>query len=161
MSTTTTPLHPKSRKVEQLKRKELREKRLKKNELRKKKELSPDVERALYIKSKLELDRDQYSSNEVCDWLEIYLKRFDEELFEIQEYNKKYSSNSKGNREEILLHLKQEEMENFTTSGLLCPDITKKINTEKLRRWNGEYKFLHNVPLRKFKNEKLLQQIST
>jgi hypothetical protein len=46
------------------------------------------------------------------------MKRFDEELLAIQELHKQYKQRTKAAREDIILKVKKEEWESFTTIGI-------------------------------------------
>jgi hypothetical protein len=88
-------------------------------------------------------------------------------LKEIEDLHKKYPNRPKAAREAIILKVQKEEIDTFTQFGLSTqsqvhrslmscigvPDVTRKANTEKLRKWNGDYKFLNNVPMKAFKPE--------
>ena len=90
------------------------------------------------------------------------MKRFDEELSEIQEFHKQYKQRPKAKREDLILKIKKDEFEAFTTTGLrnqpfltfpnflVAPDLTKKKNVSKFVEWDGGVKHMSDFQTKKF-----------
>ena len=62
-------------------------------------------------------EKTSWSHEEMFGLVDKYLKRFDEELKEIEELHEKYNSKPKALKEETILKLKQAERDLFDNAG--------------------------------------------
>jgi len=92
----------------------------------------------------------------IGELIETYLSRFNDELELIR--SKSYSNNRRhAGREDEIRHMIEDETRQYNGCGIEVPDLLQEEHLEKLREWNGELRFLNNLPLTRFSRSQLSQ----
>ncbi|KAF4525261.1 hypothetical protein B566_EDAN012796 [Ephemera danica] len=152
-------LHPNSRKTAQIAKKNVKANAREKTKLLHQVKVNLLGEKILWFKEHLLPDIDKYTGQQTIDLIELYLKRFDEELEQIalkhsigQRKGRQHAS-----REDIIRLTLTQEREEFHTCGIECPDVMNTAQLTMLRKWGGELRYLQKFKLKRF-SKKVLQQ---
>jgi len=138
-------MNPRSQKVKQMMKQKLKEKRKSSENRRfKTKEKWIDVKKMLWFQERLE-GKSVFTKEEVCALIDLYLTRYDEELQDLVESKRNPS------RQNIIIEVKQQEMDEYLTKGFPAPDLTKPKNVTFFRTWNGEQKYVDQIKLMNYK----------
>ena len=146
--TTSSIVHPESRKAKQLIR--TAQKSEKKNERKKLKTKAkmPLVEKISLFQKKLlsEMDKASFTYEDATNWIKEYLSRFDSEIEDLEKNNKKVT------RLRDLKMLREEEAETFRTLGYEIPEIRNRRNVRQLREWNKSPNNIEQIELFSYKD---------
>eukprot|EP00923_Selenidium_pygospionis_P023362 GHVN01040700.1.p1 GENE.GHVN01040700.1~~GHVN01040700.1.p1 ORF type:complete len:149 (+),score=14.74 GHVN01040700.1:2-448(+) len=131
--------NPKSRKIKELKRKEMRkEKLLKAQRSFKKNKMDPVADRMtwiqLYIPGYLEeIGRSTLQKEDITEIFYRYIARNDDEIHENEQNGKRESLRLKNMR--LVREIERKEL----LSGLLLPDLTDEKIFALFQQWDGDY----------------------
>ncbi|XP_060076660.1 translation machinery-associated protein 16-like [Ylistrum balloti] len=144
------PIHPNSRKAQQLTRKASRDQRLGvKNLNTQRTELLAD--RLMWFQQNVDLEKKCLKKSELASLCKKYLSRFEDELDQIDIVQ--HIGNRQGRqhaaREAAISMTLNKEKDEFASNGLELPDLVNAKNFEYFKQWNGEIKYLQNIKLRK------------
>ncbi|XP_033740684.1 translation machinery-associated protein 16-like [Pecten maximus] len=144
------PIHPNSRKAQQLSRKASRDQRLgMKNLNTQRTELLAD--RFMWFQQNANLEEKSLKKSELASLCKKYLSRFEDELDQIdiiQNIGNRQGRQHASREAAISLTLDKEKKE-FESNGLELPDLINAKNFDYFKKWNGEVKYLQNIKLRK------------
>ncbi|XP_069124281.1 translation machinery-associated protein 16-like [Argopecten irradians] len=144
------PIHPNSRKAQQLTRKASRDQRLgAKNLNTQRTELLAD--RLVWFQQNVDVEKKCLKKCELASLCKKYLSRFEDELDQIdiiQNIGNRQGRQHASREAAISLTLAKEK-EEFASNGLELPDLVNAKNFEYFKQWNGEIKYLQNIKLRK------------
>ncbi|XP_069110218.1 translation machinery-associated protein 16-like [Argopecten irradians] len=144
------PIHPNSRKAQQLTRKASRDQRLgAKNLNTQRTELLAD--RLVWFQQNVDVEKKCLKKCELASLCKKYLARFEDELDQIdiiQNIGNRQRRQHASREAAISLTLAKEK-EEFASNGLELPDLVNAKNFEYFKQWNGEIKYLQNIKLRK------------
>ncbi|KAI9263232.1 hypothetical protein BDA99DRAFT_509653 [Phascolomyces articulosus] len=130
-------VHPYSRKARQLTRVHLRNHKLA-NKKEGRTTGNAKVERWLWFRFALDESQPCATKEQVHELIDMYLKRYDEELKQLeQERKKKGGHRKKVPRHDILTALKSSEESEYA-SGFELPDLLVEKNVRMLREWDGD-----------------------
>ncbi|XP_065179215.1 translation machinery-associated protein 16-like [Sycon ciliatum] len=144
-------VHPNSRKASQISRHEAHRDRVQKNK-------SKAAKGMQQLRTVLEwfherCTAESYSQDDVCDLIEEYISRFDDELEEIR-----LASTLKGrqvrphaSREDALRMVREKELALLTTGGFDAPDLTDAKNLALFRAWDQKVDHIPTFKMRKFR----------
>ncbi|XP_033114177.1 translation machinery-associated protein 16-like [Anneissia japonica] len=144
-------VHPNSRKASKLGAKVLRKHRIERVHEETNLKRGALIEKLLWFQEQLDSDKTFYSRKELCEIIEKYLRRFDEELEQIDIIKslKHRKGRQHASREDVILATLAREKEAYTTSGLEVPDVLSVHGCEIFRAWNGEARYLQTLKLTK------------
>ncbi|KAJ9579975.1 hypothetical protein L9F63_004358 [Diploptera punctata] len=156
-------LHPKSRKVQQLSKRNHRKLKVEKLQWAHQVKQNLTGEKFLWFRDHLEPDIIQYTPELTIEIIELYLSRFNEELEQIK---LKHSIGNRknrqhANREDIIRLTILQEEEEFATCGLEMPDLLDIVQLDMLRKWEGELRLLQNFKLKRYNRKQLLHLASS
>eukprot|EP00741_Cyanophora_paradoxa_P002571 tig00000605_g2494.t1 len=140
------PIHPKSRKADQLVRAKHREDgKLKRAKILNKKQAAL-VEKLEWFKERIQTSNKlQYSTLDTCTMIHDFIHRFDADLEQLR------AEKSKQTRVDILEELMRREQTLFT-SGYPAPDLSIHRNVKRLREWDGEANTACNIAMKEYKD---------
>lgn len=151
-------VHPNSRKATKLARQAHRDEKLQRKRTERNYLLQIKVgEKFRWFFENIDHDKTEYLSSEVCELIERYLHRFDEELQEINEQNsiKGRQGRAHASREDTLRNLIERERELYNTCGIELPDLTSAKVLAQFGEWNCDVASLKLIKMRKFKSSAL------
>lgn len=165
-------LHPQSRKVKKLHKKEVRKAKLSASNGVGGQRLQILGEKLLWFQDNmyayLEEENVQgghqrgFSEASLLALTEAYLGRFQDELEQIELKNSVGLGGIKGKRnhhlarkDAISMTLEAEKVD-FEGCGLEIPDLLDQENLNYLKDWNGELRFVQNIKLRRFHRKQLM-----
>ncbi|KAM9330432.1 translation machinery-associated protein 16 [Gastrophryne carolinensis] len=145
-------IHPYSRKAAQLTREGHKQDRKEKLKNEKALRLSIIGEKLQWFQSHLDPNKPEYTKQEACELIEIYLHRFDSELEQIELHNsiKGRQARQHCSRETIIKQTLERERGQYSGYGMEIPDIVNSKNLKYFREWDFDLKKLPNIKMRKF-----------
>jgi len=146
-------VHPNSRKASKLARQAYRDEKLQRKKTERNYLLQIKVgEKIRWFFENVEEEKTQYSCSEVCDLIERYLHRFDQELEQINEQNsiKGRQGRVHASREDALNTIIERERELYNTCGIELPDLTSAKTLAQFKDWNCDVAGLKLMKMRKF-----------
>ncbi|XP_048390350.1 translation machinery-associated protein 16 isoform X2 [Stegostoma tigrinum] len=143
--------HPYSRKAGQMVREMHKQQRKDKIKSGKAIRLNIIGEKLLWFQRNLDPNKIEYSKQEACEIIEKYLHRFDSELEQIELTNsiKDRQGRQHEAREAILKHSIECERIWYEENGIEIPDIINTKHLKAFREWDGNFKKLPNVKMKK------------
>ncbi|XP_071829616.1 translation machinery-associated protein 16-like [Apostichopus japonicus] len=146
-------IHPNSRKAHKVGAKEIHNDKVKKVHRATSLKQSVQQEKMLWVKEHLDEEKTIYSKQELCELVERYLERFDEEMEQINIIQgiSARKSNQHAPRESAIRLTLQKEITDFETCGIEMPDLCNGKILKILKAWQGEAKYLQNIKLRRVK----------
>merc|ERR1712111_91896 len=157
-------LHPQSRKVAKLHKKENRKFKVNNSVTVGAKRLEVLGEKLQWFHDNLAMATDTADDVTVLTGpmmlrlVEAYMERFEEEVEQIQIKNSvgKHKNNHRS-RMDAIKHVKECEKRDFENGHMELPDLTDPENFKYFHRWNGELRFVQNIKIKKFSRKSLGQ----
>ncbi|OWF52627.1 translation machinery-associated protein 16-like isoform X2 [Mizuhopecten yessoensis] len=153
------PIHPNSRKAQQLTRKASRDLRLGERNLNTQRtELLAD--RLMWFQKNANLEKKCLKKCELASLGKKYLTRFEDELDQIDIMQKigNRQGRQHASREAAISLTMEKEKEEFASNGLELPDVINAKNFDYFKQWNGEIKYLQNIKLKKIASKDLEEE---
>ncbi|KAL7058431.1 hypothetical protein AAHC03_017011 [Spirometra sp. Aus1] len=97
-----------------------------------------------WFKDNIPKDATSLSDLEIKQLMAKYLRRFSAET---KAERKEVENCSVSMSIDMSNAFVEQEMREYKTAGLSIPDLTSKVNVEKLRNWNGEVAQMATVPM--------------
>lgn len=146
-------VHPNSRKAHKAGAKVVHKEKVKKVHYETTLKQSVLQEKLLWMKDHIDEAKTSYSKRDLCELAEKYLKRFDEELEQINIIHGVGLRRSKQHAaRESAIHLTlKKEVGEYETCGLEVPDLCDGRNLKLFKAWEGEIRYLQNIKLRRVK----------
>lgn len=151
-------VHPNSRKATKLARQAHRDEKLQRKKTERNYLLQIKVgEKFRWFFENIDHAKPEYSYSEVCELIERYLHRFDEELQQINEQNsiKGRQGRAHASREDTLTNVIERERELFNTCGIELPDLTSAKVLAQFGDWNCDVASFQLIKMRKFNSSTL------
>lgn len=92
----------------------------------------------MWFKDHLQPDKTQYSYEEVCELVELYIARHDEEIAKLQAANKSVG-------QQDMLRQKREQESALFGNGIEVPDLRQPNTVAALQAWDGELNLLPTI----------------
>ncbi|CAH3152570.1 unnamed protein product [Porites evermanni] len=153
-------VHPNSRKAVKLARQAHRDEKLQRKKAERNYLLQIKAgEKFRWFYENVEEEKTQYSCYEVCELIERYLHRFDQELEQINEQNSMKGRQGRvhASREDALKNIIERERELYNANGIELPDLTSSKTLSQFRDWDCDVASLKLMKMRKF-NSSLLNK---
>eukprot|EP00038_Savillea_parva_P028171 m.63603 g.63603 ORF g.63603 m.63603 type:complete len:185 (-) comp8163_c0_seq2:213-767(-) len=146
----TKVLHPNSRKAARLQRSVLRDDKLAKMKKQANKRHLKEGERLLWFQDALTPGKEVYTFEEICELIEAYIHRHDEEIEAIRSEAALRGRPVQGNREHVLSMLQKVETEEFRT-GFKLPDLRIPKMVKLFTEWQLELNLIPRFQMALFK----------
>ncbi|ELT96476.1 hypothetical protein CAPTEDRAFT_190723 [Capitella teleta] len=146
-------VHPNSRRASALIKRGHREQRMDKNMKERNIKLENQGAKLQWFHDNLDENKKCYDNSEVCELIERYLGRFEEELEQIELANsiKGRKGLQHAAREQHIKVGQQAERKEYESIGYEIPDLTNKKHFKAFSEWTGELKYIPNLVQRRFK----------
>ncbi|XKL67609.1 hypothetical protein PGB90_003100 [Kerria lacca] len=151
--------HPDSRKAQQFIRRKKKEATRARKKITQFMKLNSFGEKILWFKNNLDPNIQEYSPSMVVELIQKYLHRFSEEMSIIKSV-KSYEKLKYASRKDLIRHTIESETEEFNGCGIEIPDILNKEHLEKLRKWNGELRYLQNLTIVRYNKKQLENNVN-
>ncbi|KAK6170832.1 hypothetical protein SNE40_019132 [Patella caerulea] len=149
LSDSRKPIHPNSRKAGNITRDKSHKARV--DGSRQQKSLKKDtiLDKYLWFQANMDETKDMFSKRELTELVLKYMKRFEEELEQIAIVNSiGCRANSKpqhASRIDSIKFSQDRENNEFISTGLEVPNLTKKGNVQLFKAWEGDMRFFDNI----------------
>ncbi|XP_038061880.1 translation machinery-associated protein 16-like [Patiria miniata] len=144
-------LHPNSRKAMKVTGTAVRKERVERVHQETSLKMGLLVDKLLWFQEHADPEKTEYTRVELCQLVEGYLHRFDEELEQIDiiQGMKARKGRQHAAREDIIKSTMKTERNLFNTCGLEAPDLADKKNLARFLEWDGTAKHASLIKMRK------------
>ncbi|XP_070544126.1 translation machinery-associated protein 16-like [Ptychodera flava] len=151
------PVHPSSRKAAQLTRGAQRKEKRSLRESERSIRQNALLEKLYWFHDRLDPDKTVYTKGEVCQLIELYLERFDDELEQIDIVHsiKNRQGRQHASREAAIKTTLEKERNEYETCGLEVPDLMNGKHFRIFRAWNRDVRYLTAIKLTCVKARKI------